>query len=188
MFISVFVFVHLPTSPAKYRFVFVFNIVVFVFVFVPVLVFVLTRVCICPSSNKSWKIQVCISHCQHVVFVISGTHRTPLWWVPSQIFIKYFVDNFSQCNFRHPPYSPLAQLTAGPSASTVFRNPYEAIHHDYLLHDHLHLHRCHHPSSSSQLSSDRVKGDAHHPQHLLRLFHPHHHLHLYRRHHLLHHN
>merc|ERR1712061_794945 len=31
----------------------------------------------------------------------------------------------SPSKYRHPPYSPLAQLTGGPTASTVFRNPYE---------------------------------------------------------------
>ena len=69
--------------------------------------------------------------------------------------LNLYLTIFGQCIFRHPPYSPLAQLTVGPSASTVFRNPYEAIHHDHLhLHRrlHLHLYRRHLPSSSSQLS------------------------------------
>ena len=68
-----------------------------------------------PPANKSGKIQVSVSIVNFPGFsdIFYSRHFFPL--PDLQLFSS-----------RHPPYSPLAQLTGGPTASTVFRNPYEA--------------------------------------------------------------
>ena len=63
-----------------------------------------------PPANKSGKIQVSVS-----IVNFPGYFQT-----------FFLFQTFTFFSSRHPPYSPLAQLTGGPTASTVFRNPYEA--------------------------------------------------------------
>ena len=70
-----------------------------------------------PPSDKSGKIQVSVS-----IVNFPGYFQTFF------LFKAFFSSSRPSTFFssRHPPYSPLAQLTGGPTASTVFRNPYEA--------------------------------------------------------------
>ena len=69
-----------------------------------------------PPANKSSKIQVSVS-----IVNFPGYFQT--FFYSRHFFPLPDLQLFSS---RHPPYSPLAQLTGGPTASTVFRNPYEA--------------------------------------------------------------